>query len=134
MTRTLLRALRPLGAWTLVTVEKTEPDLYGEQQTVEFVDHTGPYGSGARRRIGLNSPVRLANVVYLARFREGLVLPLEPLVKRVVHEDRFELFWMDHLPRAGTCTMSGVVTGATIQVACDPRRLPPAMRALASAS
>src|SRR5262249_31789565 len=65
MTRTLLRALRPLCAWTLVTVEKTEPDLYGELQTVEFVDHTGPFNTGTRRRIGLNSPVRLANVVYL---------------------------------------------------------------------
>lgn len=132
MTRALLRALRPLGAWTLVTVEKTEPDLYGEQQTVEFVDHTGPYSSGARRRIGLNSPVRLANVVYLARFREGLVLPLEPLVKRVVHEDRFELFWMDHLPRAGTCTMSAVVAGATMKLPCDLRRLPPLLRTLAT--
>jgi hypothetical protein len=130
MTRTLLRALRPLGAWTLVNVEKTEPDLYGEQQTVEFVDHTGPYGHGTRRRIGLNSPVRLANVVYLARFREGLVLPLDPLVKRLAHEDRFELFWMDHLPRAGACTMSGVVGGASVEVPCDVRRLPPMMRAL----
>jgi len=106
MTRTLLRALRPLCAWTLVTVEKTEPDLYGELQMVEFIDHTGPFNTGTRRRIGLNSPVRLANVVYLARWREGLVLPLEPMVRRIAHEDKFDLYWMDHLPRAGACQMS----------------------------
>jgi LPXTG-site transpeptidase (sortase) family protein len=29
-------------------------------QTVEFIDHTGPFNTGTRRRIGLNSPVRLA--------------------------------------------------------------------------
>jgi hypothetical protein len=128
MTRALLRALRPLCAWTLVTVEKTEPDLYGELQTVEFVDHTGPFVTGTRRKIGLNSPVRLANVVYLARFREGLVLPLDPMMRRLLHEDQVDLYWMDHLPRAGSCHMSAVVAGRTAKVACDARRLPPLMR------
>lgn len=130
MTRTLLRALRPLAAWTLVTVEKTEPDLYGELQTVEFIDHTGPFNTGTRRRIGLNSPVRLANVVYLARWREGLVLPLDPFVRRVVHEEKFDIYWMDHLPRAGACTMSSAVGGPTLKVQCDVRRLPPLLRML----
>jgi serine/threonine protein kinase len=129
MTRILLRALRPLCAWTLVTVEKTEPDLYGDLQTVEFVDHTGPFNTGTRRRIGLNSPVRLANVVYLARWREGLVLPLEPMMRRVPHGDRYELFWMDHLPRAGACQMSTAVGADQIKVTLDARRLPPLMRA-----
>jgi hypothetical protein len=130
MTRTLLRALRPLCAWTLVTVEKTEPDLYGELQTVEFIDHTGPFNTGTRRRLGLNSPVRLANVAYLARWREGLVLPLEPFMRRVAHEERFDLYWMDHLPRAGSCTMSSAVGGPAIKVPCDVRRLPPLLRLL----
>ncbi|MFO0756109.1 MAG: serine/threonine-protein kinase [Byssovorax sp.] len=130
MTRTLLRALRPLAAWTLVTVEKTEPDLYGEVQTVEFIDHTGPFNTGTRRRIGLNSPVRLANVVYLARWREGLVLPLEPLMRRIAHEDKFDLYWMDHLPKAGNCQMSSVVGATQLKVPIDARRLPPLMRAL----
>ena len=130
MTRTLLRALRPLAAWTLVTVERTEPDLYGELQTVEFIDHTGPFNTGTRRRIGLNSPVRLANVVYLARWREGLVLPLDPFVRRVVQEDRFDLYWMDHLPRAGVCHMSSAVGGPVIKQSIDVRRLPPLLRML----
>jgi serine/threonine protein kinase len=130
MTRTLLRALRPLCAWTLVTVEKTEPDLYGELQMVEFIDHTGPFNTGTRRRIGLNSPVRLANVVYLARWREGLVLPLEPMVRRIAHEDKFDLYWMDHLPRIGQCQMSGVVGATSVKAALDARRLPPVMRSL----
>ncbi|HTJ85333.1 MAG TPA: hypothetical protein VL400_26630 [Polyangiaceae bacterium] len=125
MTRTLLRALRPLSVWTLVTVEDTEPDMYGEQQWVEYVDHTGPSPLGVRRRIGFVSSVRLANVTYLARFREGLVLPLEPFIRRLPTGDRFDLYFMDHLPRAGSCTMSGVVGGATQKSSCDARRLPP---------
>jgi serine/threonine protein kinase len=128
MTRTLLRALRPLAAWTLVTVEKTEPDLYGELQMVEFIDHTGPFNTGTRRRIGLNSPVRLANVVYLARWREGLVLPLEPMVRRIAHEDKFDLYWMDHLPRVGPCQMSSAVGSSSLKVTLDARRLPPVLR------
>ncbi len=128
MTRTLLRALRPLCAWTLVTVERTEPDLYGELQTVEFIDHTGPYNTGTRRKLGLNSPVRLANVAYLARWREGLLLPLEPFVRRVAHEDKFDLYWMEHLPRPGTWVMGSVVGGPSLKVPGDVRRLPPLLR------
>ncbi len=128
MTRILLRALRPLAAWTLVTVEKTEPDLYGELQMVEFIDHTGPFNTGTRRRIGLNSPVRLANVVYLARWREGLVLPLDPMVRRIAHEDKFDLYWMDHLPRVGPCQMSSAVGSSSLKVTLDARRLPPVLR------
>jgi serine/threonine protein kinase len=130
MTRAFLRALRPLCAWTLVTVQRTEPDLFGDSQTVEFIDHTGPHAGGARRRFGFASPIRLANVVYLARWRDGLVLPLEPFMRRVIHEDRFELFWMDHMPRSGACTMSGVVSGQVIAATCDPRRLPPLLRSI----
>jgi len=130
MTRTFLRALRPLCAWTLVSVEKTEPDLYGDVQTVEFIDHTGPVSTGTRRRIGLNSPARLANVVYLARFRDGVVLPLEPLVRRMVQDEKTDLYWMDHLPRAGTCHMSLSVGSGSAKVPCDVRRLPPILRML----
>ncbi len=131
MTRTILRALRPLAAWTLVTVQRTEPDLYGELQTVEFIDHTGPHAAGSRRRIGFNSPLRLANVVYLARWREGLVLPLEPFMRHIATKDRYDLYWMDHLPRAGECSLSQVVSGRAVTTACDARRLPPLLRALA---
>ncbi|WP_437807067.1 hypothetical protein [Sorangium sp. So ce1078] len=133
MTRALLRAQRPLCAWTLVTVEKTEPDLYGDLQTVEFIDHTGPFASGTRRRIGLNSPVRLSNVVYLARFREGLMLPLDPMVRRLAPDDRLDLYWMDHLPRLGACHMSAVVAGKAVKAPCDARRMPPLLRAMLDA-
>ncbi|WP_437774855.1 hypothetical protein [Sorangium sp. So ce1097] len=134
MTRALLRAQRPLCAWTLVTVEKTEPDLYGDLQTVEFVDHTGPFASGTRRRIGLNSPVRLSHVVYLARFREGLMLPLDPMVRRLAHDDRLDLYWMDHLPRPGACHLSAVVAGRAVRAPSDARRMPPLLRALLEAA
>jgi hypothetical protein len=134
MTRALLRALRPLSLWTLVTVERTEPDMYGEQQTVEFIDHTGPSPTGVRRRIGLMSNLRLANVTYLARWREGLVLPMEPFLRRLPIADRFDLYWMDHLPRAGSCVMSAVVFGNATKSPCDPKRLPPLMRRLLGTS
>jgi hypothetical protein len=130
MTRRFLRALRPLATWTLVTVGRTEPDLYGESQSVEFIDHTGPHATGARRRIGFNSPMRLANVVYLARWREGLVLPLEPWIRRLATSDRFEVHWMDHLPRPGVCRMSAVVSGEATQTMVEARRLPPLLRQL----
>lgn len=130
MTRSFLRALRPLAAWTLVTVQRTEPDLYGESQTIEYIDHTGPYATGARRRIGFNSPIRLANVVYLARWRDGLVLPLDPWLRRVASDDRFDLFWIDHMPRAGSCNFSAVVSGESTRDVCDVRRVPPLLRAL----
>ncbi|WP_437964243.1 hypothetical protein WMF04_31585 [Sorangium sp. So ce260] len=133
MTRALLRAQRPLCAWTLVTVEKTEPDLYGDLQTVEFIDHTGPFASGTRRRIGLNSPLRLSNVVYLARFREGLMLPLDPMVRRLAPDDRLDLYWMDHLPRLGACQLSAVVAGRAVKAPCDARRMPPVLRAMLDA-
>lgn len=133
MTRALLRALRPLSLWTLVTVEQTEPDMYGEQQTVEFIDHTGPSPTGVRRRIGLMSNLRLANVTYLARWREGQVLPLEPFLRRLPMGDRFDLYWMDHLPRAGQCVMSGVVFGNPTKSPVDVKRLPPLMRRLLGA-
>lgn len=134
MTRAFLRALRPLAAWTLVTVQRTEPDLYGEMQTVDYIDHTGPSASGARRRVGFLSQQRLANVVYLTRWRDGLVLPLEPFVRRLAHEDRFSLFWMDHLPRVGRCVMSSVVGCDDHRVDCEKRHLPPRLRILASES
>jgi len=134
MTRAFLRALRPLAAWTLVTVQRTEPDLYGESQTVEFIDHTGPHLAGARRRIGFMSPVRLANVVYLARWRDGLVLPLDPWVRRLANDDRFDLYWIDHLPREGPCHMSSTVSGEALSSTIDARRLPPLLRELMAQS
>jgi hypothetical protein len=75
--------------------------------------------------------MRLANVVYLARWRDGLVLPLEPWMRRMSHGDRFELYWVDHLPRSGACNMSAVVSGEALTSSCDPRRLPPRLRELA---
>jgi hypothetical protein len=130
MTRTFLRSLRPLRAWTLVTVEKTDPDPYGDAQTVDYLDHTGPFDQGVRRRIGLSTPVRLANVVYLVRWREGLMVPLEPLVRRVAQGDRFDLYWMDHLPRPGKCHLSAVIGVAELEVPYESLRIPAGLRAL----
>ena len=133
-TRELLRALRPLAAWTLVTIEHAEPDPYGDAQRVEYVDHTGPAAAGTRRRVGLKSPVRLGSVVYLARFREGLVVPLEPLVRRVPRGNAFELVWIQHLPRVGPATYAGVVAGAELTLELDERRMSPLLRALVAAN
>lgn len=130
VTREFLRALRPLSAWTLVTIEKTEPDLYGDTQMVEYIDHTGPSDGGTRRLVGLKSPVRLANVVYLVRWRDGLVVPLEPFLRRRPRGNAFDLFWIQHLPRAGACAFTSVVNGEERSMEVEERRLPPRLRAL----
>ena len=54
--------------------------------------------------------------------------------RRLPVQDRFDLYWMDHLPRAGNCTMSAVIGGQTTKSACDARRLPPLMRRLLGVS
>ncbi len=128
MTRTLLRSLKPLTEFRLVTVERAEPDLYGDQQTVEYVDHTGPFPAGMRHRIGLNSPARLASVVYLAKFREGLVLPLDPFVRRAPLFQQLDLYWLDHLPNEGICLLSACVGAASTKAALDSKRFSPLLR------
>lgn len=130
--RDLLRALRPLAAWTLVTIERTEPDLYGDAQRVEYVDHTGPEEGGTRRKVGLLSQVRLASVVYLVRWREGLVVPLEPFVRRLSRGHAFDLYWAQHLPRPGVTAYASVLRGEDRNDEVDERRLSPRMRALAA--
>ena len=129
-TKRFLRALRPLAGWTLLTVERSEPDLYGDAQIVDYIDHTGPFAQGTRRRVGLITSLRLASVPYFARLREGLFVPLEPFVRRVPRGDGHELVWSDHLPRAGNCSYSPVVSGPSIVLSVDPRRLPPRLRDL----
>lgn len=129
-TREFLRAMRPLRAWTLVTVEKSEPDLYGESQTVEYVDHTGPSAGGTRRRIVLKSMVRLAHVAYFVRWRDGLAIPLEPFVRRRPRGHSFDLFWLTHLPRPGACAYQAVVDGSSLSLEVEERRLAPRLREL----
>jgi hypothetical protein len=129
-TREFLRALRPLRAWTLVTVEKSEPDLYGESQTVEYVDHTGPSAGGTRRRIVLKSMVRLAHIAYFVRWRDGLAIPLEPFVRRRPRGHAFDLFWLTHLPRPGACAYQAVIDGSALSLEVEERRLAPRLREL----
>lgn len=129
-TKSFLRALRPLSGWTLITVERTEPDLYGDTQVIDYVDHTGPFSQGARRRVGLMTSLRLANITYFARLREGLFVPLEPFVRRVAAGDGHELLWCEHLPRVGMSSYAPVVSGPRVQLAVEARRLPPRLRGL----
>ena len=65
--------------------------------------------------------------MYLARWRDGLVLPLEPWLRRVVKDDRFDLFWIDHMPRSGPCNFGSVVSGESLKLPCDERSLAPAV-------
>jgi hypothetical protein len=129
-TKSFLRALRPLTGWTLITVERTEPDLYGDTQIIDYIDHTGPFAQGTRRRVGLMTSVRLANITYFARLREGLFVPLEPFVRRVPAGDGHELLWCEHLPRIGASAYAPVVSGPRVTLQVEGRRLPPRLRAL----
>jgi hypothetical protein len=127
-TKSFLRALRPLAGWTLITVERTEPDLYGDTQIIDYIDHTGPFAQGTRRRVGLMTSVRLANITYFARLREGLFVPLEPFVRRVPAGDGHELLWCEHLPRVGSSAYAPVVSGPRVTLTVEARRLPPRLR------
>ncbi len=129
-TADFLRALRPLAAWTLVSIERTEPDPFGEGQRIVYVDHTGPVAAGERRVVGLRSQARLGNIVYLARFREGLLVPLEPFVRRLPGGHALDLYWAARLPRPGREPYEPVLRGEPRSSDLDARRLPPVLRGL----
>jgi serine/threonine protein kinase len=100
--RALLGALRPLRGWTLISVDRVVArDPMGEHETVYYIDHTGSYPAGTARSVALMKSLRMGPFVYLARFGDGLVVPLEPLMRRRYCKEtaRSELFWITDAPR-----------------------------------
>ncbi|MCA9679001.1 MAG: hypothetical protein KC464_28480, partial [Myxococcales bacterium] len=84
----LLGALRPLRGWTLVHVERVDRvDVFGDCETVHYVDYTGTYDRGTPRQVTLVKDLRMGPFVYLARLAEGIVVPLEPHLRQRVDPD-----------------------------------------------
>ncbi len=80
---TLMSALRPLRGWTLVAVTRVDRvDVFGDCETVEYIDYTGTYERGTPRQVTLIKDLRIGPFVYLSRFAEGIVVPLEPHMRR----------------------------------------------------
>jgi hypothetical protein len=69
-------------------------------------------------------------VVYLTRWRDGLVVPLEPFLRRRPRGNAFDLFWAQHLPRPGVTQFASVISGDEAPGDIDERRLPPRLRDL----
>ncbi len=79
----LLAALRPLRGWTLAHVDRVDRvDVFGDCETVHFVDYTGPHDGGTPRQVTLIKDLRMGPFAYLARLAEGIVVPLEPHLRQ----------------------------------------------------
>ncbi len=93
-------ALRVLRGWALVAVRGTKPlDRHGAIRRVDCVDFSGPHVTGIRRRHTV-SDMQVEQFVYVARWTEGLAIPLEPLVRyvRIPGTNIDELVFLDQLP------------------------------------
>ena len=94
----LLGALRPLRGWTLASVVRVDRvDVFGDCETVHYVDYTGTYQRGTQRQVTLIKDLRMGPFVYLTRFAEGIVVPLEPQLRRRLcpQTQMDELYWAD---------------------------------------
>ena len=95
--RELMLALRPLRGWTLVSVDRVDRDVFGDCETVHYIDYTGTYLGGTPRSVTLIKDLRMGPFVYVTRFAEGIVVPLEPhLRRRMCAETGTEqLYWAE---------------------------------------
>ncbi len=92
----LLVALRPLRGWTLACVVRVDRvDVFGDCETVHYIDYTGTYQRGTPRQVTLIKDLRMGPFVYLTRFAEGIVVPLEPNMRRrpCPETGADELYW-----------------------------------------
>ena len=92
----LLVALRPLRGWTLACVVRVDRvDVFGDCETVHYIDYTGTYQRGTPRQVTLIKDLRMGPFVYLTRFAEGIVVPLEPNMRRrpCPETGAEELYW-----------------------------------------
>ncbi|HTM23523.1 MAG TPA: serine/threonine-protein kinase [Kofleriaceae bacterium] len=92
----LLVALRPLRGWTLACVVRVDRvDVFGDCETVHYIDYTGTYQRGTPRQVTLIKDLKMGPFVYLTRFAEGIVVPLEPNMRRRTCPETGaeELYW-----------------------------------------
>lgn len=124
----LLLALRPLRGWTLVSVDRVDRvDVFGDCETVHYIDYTGTYERGTPRQVTIIKDLRMGPFVYLTRFAEGIVVPLEPQIRRRFSPSTGapELYWADELIDApGSHTYRSVVSGGTLQDDVTAKQIP----------
>jgi hypothetical protein len=124
----LLRALRPLRGWTLVAVTRVDRvDVFGDCETVEYIDYTGPYERGTPRQVTLIKDLRIGPFVYLSRFAEGIVVPVEPHLRRRPSPETGadELYWAESEIRApGVHRYRRVVGGQALDDEVTVKQIP----------
>lgn len=124
----MLAALRPLRGWTLVGVENAKAvDLAGDSQQVHYFDYTGAHDQGIPRKLILTMDRRFGRRVYWTRFTEGIVVPLEPFIRRlhcsICGQDK--LFWSSQLiTQPGIHEYCGIASGHSLEESVNPRQLP----------
>jgi hypothetical protein len=128
----LLAALRPLRGWTLVHVDRVDRvDVFGDCETVHYVDYTGTYERGTPRQVTLVKDLRMGPFAYLARLAEGIVVPLEPHLRQ--RDDATTghpgLYWADApITRPGEHRFTHVLSGASISDEVTAKQIPKGRR------
>ncbi len=128
----LITILSALRGWSLVAVQRSDAlDPYRDAETLSYIDYTGSFEMGTSRTITLLSNRRVGPFVYLARFAEGIVVPLEPFARRRLCPEcgMEELFWTDELiVSAGGYIYRNIDRKHTLQEKVELRDIPPALR------
>jgi hypothetical protein len=128
----LVADLGALRGWALVAVDRADvldPDR--DAETVSYIDYTGSFELGAPRRVTLLSGRRIGRFVYLARFAEGIVVPLEPFARRRLCPacGVEELFWAEEfITTPGPHAYRSVHRGHALVDEVRLRDIPPALR------
>jgi hypothetical protein len=128
----LLADLGALRGWALVAVDRADfldPDR--DAETVSYIDYTGSFELGTPRQVTLLSGRRIGRFVYLARFAEGIVVPLDPFVRRRLCPacGVEELFWADEFViTPGRHGYRSVHRGHALEDEVRLRDIPPALR------
>jgi hypothetical protein len=132
----LIADLGALRGWALVAVDRADildPDR--DAETVSYLDYTGSFELGVPRQVTLLSNRRIGRFVYLARFAEGIVVPLEPFARRRLCPTCGveELFWAEELiTTPGLHTYRSVHRGHALEDEARLRDILPALRGGAS--
>lgn len=128
----LFDALPALADWRLVAVEhaeRTSPDQ--DIDTIAYVDYTGSFERGVSRRLSLQHSLGVGPYMYLMRLSEGLVVPLEPFMRRrrCPTCGAQELFWCDApFDTPGIHPFHSVYFDHSLEDIVTARQLPPALR------
>jgi hypothetical protein len=132
----LVADLGALRGWSLVAVDRADAlDQDRDAETVSYIDYTGSFELGTPRQVTLLSGRRIGPFVYLARFAEGIVVPLEPFVRRrrCPACGAEELFWSEgFITTSGRHAYRSVRRGHGLDDEVRHRDIPPVLRGGAS--